>query len=242
MLKESLNRLSGPVTSCSMLMTKKEQLDQQGNSAKAGLACFDRASSPICASLRSKLIIVDGVTTRKEQITWLLSSATSSSARYAALIVRQSPTPSKPSSCVRMLQGTWATISAVSSRNCLLLVAMPSPAPLIAPPRDVRASASKSCMNCCTETPMVSCISPMSVQTRSLRLLTASGLRKGKPCAVSRVPNSPPSPAQRLNIEKEFIGTTLAVSLETETNNARAHNGFPGGVRLRTRGTAWCGG
>ncbi len=47
---------------------------------------------------------------------------------------------------------------------------------------------------------------------------------------------------QRLNIEKEFVGTTLVVSLETETNDARAHNGFPGGVRLRTRGTAWCGG
>ncbi len=157
---------------------KREQLDQQGNSAKAGLAYFDRASSPICGGLRSKLIIVDGVTTHKEQITRLLSSATSSSARYAALIVRQSPTPSKPSSCVRMLQGTWATISAVSSRNCLPLLAMPSPAPLIAPPRDVRASASKGCMNCWRTR-----LNP-----------------------VSRVPNSPPPPAQRLNIEKEFVG------------------------------------
>src|SRR6266496_2322065 len=91
--------------------------------------------------LRSKLIIVDGATTHKEQLTWLLSSATSNSARYAALIVQQSPTPSKPSSCVRVLQGTWATISAASSRNCLPLLALLSPAPLIAPPRDARVSA-----------------------------------------------------------------------------------------------------
>ena len=78
-------------------------------------------------------------------------------------------------------------------------------------------------VTCCTETPMVSCISPMSVRTRSLRSLTASGLRRGKPCAESRVLNSPPSPAQRLNIEREFVEMTLAVSLETETNHARAH-------------------
>ena len=47
LLKGSLNRLSGPVTSCAMHMAKREQFDQQGNSAKAGLDYFDRVSSPL---------------------------------------------------------------------------------------------------------------------------------------------------------------------------------------------------
>ena len=52
-------------------------------------------------------------------------------AHYAALIVQQSPMPSKPSSCLRVLQGTCASISSASSRNRLPLLAMRSPAPLM---------------------------------------------------------------------------------------------------------------